>query len=499
MPQMNKIIIRISALLIIAVAVINCNPNQQTPSDITPNKVVPSEKLLSYQQMELIGFIHFSLNTFTNKEWGFGDEDPGLFNPSQPDVEQWVTTAKAGGLKQLILTAKHHDGFCLWPSKYTEHTIKNSPYKDGNGDIVGEFVKACRKHGLKAGLYLSPWDRNHKDYGNPAYITYYKNQLRELLTQYGEINEIWFDGANGGDGYYGGANERRNICSKTYYGWDEIFSLAQELQPNIKIFSDIGPDVHWIGNEKGIAGFTFWSTMSTDSLTIGGSFQDYLNSGDPEGKRWIVGQCDVSIRPGWFYHKTEDDFVKTPQELTDIYYKSVGRNAVLLLNLPPDQRGLIHETDAQALTDFKKIIDETFSVDLAKGKAAKANNYRLNHKKFAPENVVDNSNKSYWATDDFIFPAELVIDMRKETLFDRIMIQEPVRFGQRVSQFRVAIMGENGWEIVFEGTTIGYKRLIRIPPVTTTKLRLEILEANNTVAISNIGIFKSSDKESNNF
>lgn len=492
---MNKLFIKISVLLILAITVLNCNLKQQSPSDISPNKVIPSEKLLSYQQMELIGFIHFSINTFTNKEWGFGDESPELFNPSQLDVEQWVKTAKAGGLKQLILTAKHHDGFCLWPSKYTEHSIKNSPYKNGEGDIVGEFVDACRKHGLKAGLYLSPWDRNHKDYGHQAYVSYYKNQLEELLSQYGEINEIWFDGANGGDGYYGGANEMRNIDSKSYYGWEDIFSMAQELQANIKIFSDVGPDVHWIGNEKGIAGFTFWSMMNTDNLTVGGAYQDYLNTGDPVGKHWIVGQCDVSIRPGWFYHKTEDSLVKTPQELMDIYYQSVGRNAILLLNLPPDQRGLIHEIDAQALKDFKEIIEETFSVDLAKGKPIKANNYRLNNKKFAPENAVDDDMDSYWATDDSIFPSELIIQLPEEIEFDRILLQEPIKYGQRISQFKIDIMGEKGWENVFEGTTIGYKRLIRINPVSSTSLRLKIIQANNTAAISNIGLFKSSDKE----
>lgn len=496
---MKQLFIRISALLIVAIAVVNCNSKQQMPSDIGPNQVVPSDKLLSYQQMEIIGFIHFSINTFTNKEWGFGDESPELFNPSQLNVDQWVMTAKAGGMKQLILTAKHHDGFCLWPSKFTEHSVKSSPYKNGNGDIVGEFVSACRKHGLKVGLYLSPWDRNHKDYGNQVYVLYYKNQLKELLTQYGEIDEIWFDGANGGDGYYGGANEKREISSATYYGWDDIFSLVQELQPNIKIFSDAGPDVHWIGNEKGIAGFTFWSTINADSLTIGGADQKYLNTGDPEGKSWIVGQCDVSIRPGWFYHQAEDHLVKTPQELTDIYYQSVGRNAVLLLNLPPDQRGLIHENDVQALKDFKKTIDETFSVDLAKGKIITANNYRLNHKKFAPENAVDNNSDTYWATDDSVFPSELVIELNDETEFDRILIQEPVKYGQRISQFKVEIMGSMAWKTVFEGTTIGYKRLIRIAPVSTTKVRLTIIQAKNTAAISNFGLFKSSDKENNSF
>lgn len=496
---MKNLLINRILLLLFVIIVFGCGKKQISPSDIPPNSVIPSDNLMAYQQMELIGFIHFTMNTFTNKEWGFGDESPELFDPTQLDAEQWVLTAKSAGIKQLILTAKHHDGFCLWPSKFTEHSIKNSPYKNGDGDLVREFVDACRKHGLKAGLYLSPWDRNHKDYGKPGYITYYKNQLKELLTQYGDINEIWFDGANGGDGYYGGANETRRIDSKTYYGWKEIFSLVKGLQPDIKIFSDAGPDVHWIGNEKGTAGFTFWSMINTDSLVIGGSDTGYLNTGDPEGKSWIVGQCDVSIRPGWFYHKAEDSLVKTAAEITDIYYKSVGRNAILLLNLPPDQRGLIHENDVQVLKDFKKIIDETFSKDLAKGRTVVANNYRLNHKKFAPENALDGNNETYWATDDAVFPAELTVQFSKETKFDRILIQEPVKFGQRISRFEVEVLEKASWKTVFKGTTVGYKRLIRIPPVSTTQVRLKIIQANNTVAISNFGLYKSSDKENYSF
>ncbi len=481
--------------MIVLTALICCNNSQTTPPDISPNMVVPSDDLIAYQQMELIGFIHFTVNTFTDKEWGYGDEDPGIFNPSQLNVEQWVETAKSAGMKELILTAKHHDGFCLWPSQYTEHSIKNSPYKDGKGDIVKEFVEACRKHGLKVGLYLSPWDRNHKDYGKPEYIIYYQNQLRELLTQYGEINEIWFDGANGGDGYYGGANEVRRINRETYYEWEKVFRIIKELQPNIKIFSDAGPDVHWIGNEKGFAGSTFWSTINSDSIVIGGSKIEYLNTGDPLGKNWIVGQCDVSIRPGWFYHQTQDSLVKTPQELVDIYYKSVGRNAILLLNLPPDKRGLIHENDVIALQKFKNIIDKTFAVDLTEGASASAKNHRLNHKKFAPENVLDESDNTYWATNDSVLSSDLLIQLPEEKEFDRILIQEPIKYGQRISQFEVEIMEDNNWKPVFKGTTIGYKRLIRINTVNASKIRLRILKANNNIAISRFSLFRSVEKK----
>ena len=256
-------------LIVIAIFISSCNDISQVPDDIPPNAVLPSEAQLRYQQKELIGFIHFTINTFTDKEWGYGDEDPALFNPSQLDVEQWVITAKDAGIKQLILTAKHHDGFCLWPSAYTDHDISKSPYKEGNGDVVREFVNACKKHGLSVGLYLSPWDRNHAGYGTPEYLGYYRNQIRELLTLYGEISEIWFDGANGGDGFYGGANEVRKIDRRTYYQWDSTFALVKSLQPEILIFSDAGPDIHWIGNEHGFAGETFWSTFNRDSVYIG--------------------------------------------------------------------------------------------------------------------------------------------------------------------------------------------------------------------------------------
>lgn len=476
-----------------------CNFGIHQPSDIPPNEVVPTILQVEYQQMEMIGFLHFSVNTFTNREWGYGDEDPMIFNPTQLNVEQWVTTAKSAGFGELILTAKHHDGFCLWPSRFTEHGIQNSGFKNGQGDIVREFVDACKKHGIKTGLYLSPWDRNHKDYGKPEYITYYRNQLTELLTLYGEINEIWFDGANGGDGYYGGAFEIRKIDSKTYYDWDSTFALVKKLQPNILIFSDAGPDVRWVGNERGYAGETFWSTINKEKLIIGNSDQDYLNTGEMDGLHWIIGQCDVSIRPGWFYHQTEDNLVKSNLELVDIYYSSVGRNAVLLLNLPPDTRGLIHENDVAALKAFKEIIDETFAVNLADGASVTATNYRLQHKKFSPENVLDNNLKTYWATDDSVHPAALTISFDEEKLFDRILIREPIYLGQRIISFQVEIMNEMEWQVVFDGTTIGYKRLIRIHPVKTSKVRLKILQANNTVAISEFGLFLSSEKEHTGF
>jgi len=452
----------ITAILLASLAI-----NGKTQSE----PVLPTSAQVEYQEMELVGFIHFTVNTFTDKEWGYGDEDPALFDPGELDAEQWVKMAREAGMKELILTAKHHDGFCLWPSAYTAHSVRNSPYKNGKGDIVKEFTDACRKHGMKVGLYLSPWDRNHPDYGTPAYLTYYRNQLRELLTGYGEINEIWFDGANGGTGYYGGAKEERRIDRKNYYGWPATIKMVKELQPGIKIFSDAGPDIRWVGNENGIAGETFWSTISDEHLVIGDSDPACLNRGDPGGNRWIIGQCDVSIRPGWFYHPAEDSMVKTPQQLVDIYYKSVGRNGVMLLNLPPDRRGLIHETDVASLKEFRSILDESFQNDLASGTSLEV---------LARDSTT----------------AEYMLDLEKPVMFDRILVQEPIREGQRVSSFRVeAEIAPDQWEPVAHGTTIGYKRILSISPVSAEKLRLVVEYAIYPPSIARIGLYKSSPRE----
>ncbi len=471
-----------------------CSNHSSNKISINKNKVVPSELQAKYQEVELVGFIHFTVNTFTDKEWGYGDENPSIFNPTQLDAEQWAKTAKEAGLTELILTAKHHDGFCLWPSEYTEHSIKNSPYKNGEGDIVREFVSACKKYDLKAGLYLSPWDRNHADYGKPEYITYYRNQLRELLTNYGKISEIWLDGANGGDGYYGGANEIRKIDRDTYYDWENTFSIIRELQPEALIFSDAGPDIHWIGNEHGFAGETFWSMMDPTKVTIGGADQDYLNTGDPKGTDWILGQCDVSIRPGWFYHQKEDTLVKSPQQLVDIYYKSVGRNAMLLLNIPPDRRGLLHETDVKNLLDFKAILDETFNTNLAADQTITATN-SVKNKNFVASNMLDTNKTSFWIAQNNSQSAEITIQFNTPTEFDRILLQEPIRYGQRISKFTVGAEINGELKMIYEGTTIGNKRLLRFNPILSSKIIISIDEANNAPAISNIGVYKASIRE----
>lgn len=479
---------KLLTLLLVVITYYACNtvPKEK---NVPKNAVVPTEQQVRYQAQELIGFIHFTINTFTDKEWGFGDESPTLFNPTQLNVEQWVATAKAAGFKQLILTAKHHDGFCLWPSRYTELSIKKSPYKNGQGDIVKEFTTACKKYNIKAGLYLSPWDRNHASYGKPEYITYYRNQLTELLTNYGEIVEFWVDGANGGTGYYGGANEERVIERRTYYDWDETFRLAKKLQPNLLIFSDAGPDTHWIGNEKGFAGETFWSMMDLNRVYIGTPETDYLNTGDPNGTSWVVGQCDVSIRPGWFYHAKEDAEVKTPQQLVDIYYKSVGRNAILLLNIPPDRRGLLHETDVKNLLEFRAILDETFKTNLAKNAKAHVNTGAGANK------ILDDAAGSFWMAALDTRSADIIIELHQPTTFDRILLQEPIRLGQRISKFNLQAEVNGNWQAIAQGTTIGYKRLLRVDAVTATKIKIQLLEANNAPALSNFALFKAADKE----
>ncbi len=471
------------------------SPLTSIGQNLKPMKVIPTPAQVAYQRMETIGFIHFSINTFTGKEWGYGDESPMLFNPTALDAEQWVLAAKAGGLNELILTAKHHDGFCLWPSKYTKYSVKSSPYKKGKGDVVREFVDACHKHGVKVGLYLSPWDRNHADYGTPEYIEYYFNQLRELLTQYGTINEMWFDGANGGDGYYGGANETRVIDRETYYPWDSIFNLVKTLQPGIQIFSDAGPDIRWVGNENGWAGETFWSTIDTSRLVIGDSDSKYLNSGDPKGNAWLIGQCDVSIRPGWFYHPEQDTLVKSATDLVDLFYKSVGRNGVLLLNLPPDNRGLIPERDVASLKSFREIIEGTFARNLALQEIASIPGGRDDYR-FTTKEVTDGNPDTYWAPFAGTFKADIVVHFPQEVTFDRIMLREPISLGQRISQFVVyALREQDQWEEIASGTTIGDKRLLRIPRTTTSRLKVVFSAEKVEPAISEIGVFLADPSE----
>jgi alpha-L-fucosidase len=449
---------------------------------------VPTERQLRWHEMEFYGFLHFTVNTFTDKEWGYGDEDEKVFNPTAFDADQIVSVAKQAGMKGLILTAKHHDGFCLWPSQYTEHSVRNSPWKGGHGDVVKEISAACRRHGLKFGVYLSPWDRNHKDYGRPEYVAYYRNQLRELLTNYGDIFTVWFDGANGGDGFYGGAREKRQIDNRNYYDWDNTWRIVRELMPGAVMFSDGGPDFRWVGNEDGIAGDPCWATLNMAGRYPGGS-SAHLNSGERPGTAWVPAECDVSIRPGWFYHASEDTRVKTPRQLLDIYYKSVGRGADLNLNLPPDRRGRIHENDIRSLTEFRRLLDATFSKNLAKGASLTASNIRGGAKQFAARNLLDGKRNTYWATDDNVTTPELVLSFAKPITFNVVSLREYLPLGQRVEGFALDQFKDGQWVEFAKGTSVGNLRLVRGEPLTTDKVRLRITQSPVCPALAEFGLY----------
>jgi alpha-L-fucosidase len=489
----------LTSLLIVLTVAIQAAPGQtarrhgnstRRVAPPVPYGPLPLPRQLKWHEMEFYGFLHFSINTFTDKEWGYGDEDPALFNPTDFNAGQIVRTAKAAGMKGLILTAKHHDGFCLWPSKYTDHSVKQSPWKNGRGDVVKEISDACKKYGLKFGIYLSPWDRNSKDYGRAEYLTYYRRQLRELLTHYGPVFEIFLDGANGGDGYYGGARETRRIDRDKYYDWPATWALVRQLQPGACLFSDAGPDVRWVGNERGVAGETLWDTLNVEDFAPGRADERRLNRGDRPGSHWVPAECDVSIRPGWFYHAPEDAKVRSPQNLLDLYFTSVGRGASLLLNLPPDRRGQIADSDVKSLHEFRRILDETFRIDLTREARVNASNVRGGHdSRFLASNVTDGRRETYWTTDDQIKTPELVLDLGREVTFNVARLREYLPLGQRVEGFAVDVWKDGGWSEFASGTSIGNCRLVRGRAVTTSKVRLRITNAPVCPAISEFGLF----------
>lgn len=462
------------------------HPQAGTPQAHFP---VPSPRQLDWQQMEVYGFVHFTVNTFTDKEWGYGDESPEIFAPTDFDANQIAGAAAAGGMAGLILTCKHHDGFCLWPSQFTEHSVKNSPWRNGQGDVVRELADACRSNGLKFGVYLSPWDRNHPDYGAPAYLDYYRAQLIELCSNYGSLFEVWFDGANGGDGFYGGRRENRKIDNRTYYDWHNTWKIVRALQPNACIFSDAGPDVRWVGNEMGIAGDPCWHTMDGYKFSPGNADNDVLNQGDRSGSDWIPAECDVSIRPGWFYHPSEDDKVRSPENLLDLYFQSVGRGASLLLNLPPDRRGQIPAQDVAALTAFRKCLDAIFETNLASGAQVSATNWRDQAEMFAPERLLDGDATTYWATDDATTSAQVELQFPQPITFNVIRLREFIALGQRVDAFLIEIDQVGQWQEYYRGQAIGNRRLVRGATCTTQKIRLTVLAAKACPAISELSIF----------
>jgi alpha-L-fucosidase len=456
-----------------------------------PYGPLPSARQLEWHALEFYGFLHFTVNTFTDQEWGYGDESPAVFDPTDFDADQIVETADMAGMEGLILTCKHHDGFCLWPSRFTEHSLKNSPWRNGRGDVVKAISDACQRRGLRFGVYLSPWDRNHALYAHPEYITNYRHQLRELLEKYGPIFEVWFDGANGGDGYYGGSRERREIDRTTYYDWPQTWQIVRDLQPQACMFSDAGPDVRWVGNERGIAGETCWSTLNRDDFVPGAADASRLNRGDRPGTHWLPAECDVSIRPGWFYHPSEDDRVRTPENLIDLYFQSVGRGASLLLNLPPDRRGRIHDNDVHALDRFRKLLDALFAIDLARqAKIASATAWR-DGARYGPNHTIDGCRDTFWYAGDGFATPELVLAFDNPVCFDVVDLREYLPLGQRVEAFALDAWQDGRWTTVASGTSIGNRRLVRCEAITTRQIRLRITQSPVCPALAQVGLFRS--------
>ena len=471
------------AILFISLILYSCSQTK-APEPFGPT---PSENQLRWQEMEYYAFLHFSLNTYTDQSWGYGNEDVNLFNPTELDARQWARICKEAGMTGIIITAKHHCGFCLWPTETTEYSVKNAPWKDGKGDVIREIADACKEYGLKLGIYVSPWDRNNPEYGKPEYINVFRNQIKEVLTNYGDIFEIWFDGANGGTGYYGGADENRRIDRTTYYDWLPTYKMIRELQPNIVIWNDGGDraDLRWVGTEGGSVGETNWSLLNA----TGEVPYNMLHYGVENGDSWVPGEVNTSIRPEWFYHPGEDVKVKTLPQLMDTYYNSIGHNGTLLLNFPIMPNGLIHPNDEKAALDFATAVKEVFAVNLAENAKTEASTSRGNSKKFGAAKAIDNDKNTYWATDDSITNASLTIDFGKPTAFNRFMAQEYIRLGQRVKTFTIEAFVDGNWQEIAKATTIGYKRILRFPTVEASKLRFNITDSKACPVISNIGVY----------
>ncbi len=453
------------------------------PGAPAPFGATPSARQWRWHAREQYAFVHFSMNTFTDKEWGYGDEDPRLFDPSDFDADQIVAAAKAGNLKGLILTAKHHDGFCLWPTRLTEHCIRNSPYRHGQGDIVGEMAAACRRGGIAFGIYLSPWDRNHPDYGRPAYIDYFRRHIVELCTRYGELFEFWFDGANGGDGYYGGARETRRIDAPRYYDWPSMIALVHQHQPMACTFDPLGADIRWVGNEDGIAGDPCWPTMPDHPYV-----QSEGNSGVRGGALWWPAETNTSIRPGWFHHADEDARVRSPANLVRYFDTSVARGTNMNLNIPPDRRGRIPDQDRRILQSFGDAIRASFATDLAQGAVATASHSR--GPGFEPARVLDGDRESYWSTPDAVTTPTLTLDLPPGRRFDLIRVREYLPLGIRVSRFAIEAEVDGAWRRLASGACIGAQRIVRLDrPVTARRVRLAILEAPACPAIHEVALF----------
>jgi alpha-L-fucosidase len=445
--------------------------------DFKPLPPLPSSRQLAWHQLERYCFVHFGPNTFTGNEWGTGKEPTQIFDPKKMDCHQWCRAFKEAGFSGVIITAKHHDGFCLWPSKLSTHTVAQSPWKNGKGDVLKELSGACRDEGLKFGVYLSPWDRNHPTYGTQQYNESFKSMLREVLTHYGPVFEVWFDGANGE-----GPNGKRQV-----YDWPGFIKVVRDCQPKAVIFSDAGPDVRWVGNENGYAGETNWNMIDKSKFSPGVADQDILNRGVENGPDWVPAECDVSIRPGWFWRASEDAKVKSVQEMMDVWYASVGRGANLLLNVPPNSDGLISDVDVKRLGEFNKAIEHDLSGELGISDAQALD--PSGSTMTSAKELFDNDEKTFWHDQpngkgqiQFTFPSDVVVD--------RVMLEEPIALGQRISSFKIRTADRaNGYKVLATGTTVGMQRIMKIPPTRLRSIWIDIDASRGTPALSEVRFF----------
>ena len=442
------------------------------------SRPLPSKAQLAWHEMEFYFFVHFGPNTFTDKEWGHGDEPEDIFNPTQLDCRQWARTAKAAGAKGIIITAKHHDGFCLWPSKYSTHTVRESKWKNGKGDVLKELSKACKEYGLKFGVYISPWDRNHPKYGTPQYNDVFVNMMKEIFTSYGPIWELWWDGANGE-----GPNGKRQV-----YDWDRFKKTVKTLSPNTVVFSDVGPHIRWVGNENGIAGKTNWNYLDTVGFTpgAGAPSTDILNSGNMLSKAWIPAECDVSIRPGWFWHGNENDKVKTPEQLFDLFLKSVGRGANLLLNVPPDRRGKIHANDSVSLIEFKKLLDKNVGKTLMNEKGV-----TVLFDKW--DSIVVSANKETVEIKDYK-ENSCKYGFDEPRFINMVVIREDLKYGQRVKSFAVQLIDEDKKNYYIQATTVGHQRALTFPRVKVAFMEIRFLDSFGNPMINGVDAFLIDEK-----
>lgn len=469
--------VRTIILSLAAVAVAAACQNAPSPEPYGP---IPSPQQVEWQKMEMNMFSHFGPNTFTGREWGLGTEAEDIFNPTDLDCGQWASVAKAAGFKGIIITGKHHDGFCLWPNPMSTHTVASSPWKDGKGDVLKELSEACAAEGLKFGVYISPWDRNDPHYGTPEYNDVYVKTLESVHDgRYGEVFEQWFDGANGE-----GPNGKKQV-----YDWPLFHETVLKYSPNAIMFSDVGPGCRWVGNERGVAGRTNWSLLDIEGFTPGAGAPptDTLNCGNVHGNSWIPAETDVSIRPGWFWRESENDKVKSVNDLLGIYYTSVGRNSLLLLNVPPDTTGRLHPVDSARLLEFKDALGEIFKDNLADGAKATASSTR--GRNFKAQNILEGGYDAFWAAKDGVCESSVTISLNGKKTFNRIMLQEYIPLGQRVKSFSVEAMADDGsWNNIAEETTIGYKRIVLTEKVTTDKVRVTV-KAYAPPVLNGFGLF----------